>query len=65
MSDIHERLARLETRLTAVEELREDVRAIRDELTKYRGMIGGAAFLMTCVGTFLSFGKDWLLSHWK
>lgn len=65
MPDIGERVAVLEAKLAALDDIQAELKAIHDEMTRYKGFLGGCTFLITCLGTFLMFGKDWLLSHWK
>ncbi len=64
---IGERVAALEARVDSVEETQQqilsEVRAIHEEMTKYKGMVGGMAFLVTCLVTAFSLAKDWIVAH--
>ena len=62
-----ERIVVLETE---VKELKADqqeilacMHAIKDEMTRYKGFLGGIAFLASGVGIFLTVFKDWILKH--
>jgi hypothetical protein len=68
MSDkptITERVVVLETKMDNFEELTKEVRALHDELTKYKGMLGLASFIITCLLAAASLAKEWFMSHWK
>ena len=67
MTDQIERIAVLEAE---VRELKSDqkeilvcMHSIRDEMTRYKGFMGGIAFLASGVGIFLTLFKDWILKH--
>lgn len=62
-----ERIVVLETE---VKELKADqqeilacMHAIKDEMTRYKGFLGGIAFLASGVGIFLTLFKDWIFKH--
>lgn len=68
-STVLERIAVLEAK---VQEIRDDHQAILSQLKeinssliKYKGFIGGVAFVFTSVVTFLTFAKEWVLAHLK
>ena len=67
MTEHVERIAVLEAE---VRELKSDqaqilacVHEVRDEMTRYKGFLGGVAFLASGVGVFLTLFKDWLWKH--
>lgn len=67
MTDQVERIAVLEAQ---VQELKSDqqeilacMHAIKDEMTRYKGFLGGVAFIASGIGIFLTLFKDWLLKH--
>jgi hypothetical protein len=64
-----ERIAVLEARMDAVEKdssaILKELKAIHDEMTRYKGFMGGVAFLISGVAIVASFAKDWLISHIK
>jgi hypothetical protein len=67
MTDNVERIAVLESE---VKELKADqqeiltcMHSIKDEMTRYKGFLGGIAFLASGVGIFLTLFKDWLFKH--
>lgn len=62
-----ERIAVLESE---VKELKSDqqeilacMHAIKDEMTRYKGFLGGVAFIASGVGIFLTLFKDWIIKH--
>lgn len=64
-----ERIAVLEAK---VQEIRDDHQAILEQLKeingsliKYKGFVGGVAFVFTSIVTFISLGKEWLIAHLK
>lgn len=71
MSDtsLVERVAVLEAKMENVEEnqklLLQKQEEILQSLTRYKGFIGGIAFLASCIVTALSFAKEWVLQHLK
>jgi hypothetical protein len=66
MSD-NERLAVAETKITALEdnhaEMLKIMHEIKDEMTRYKGFLGGIAFLVSCLGVAFGLFKDWILKH--
>jgi hypothetical protein len=69
MTEHVERIAVLEAE---VRELKADqaqilacVHEVRDEMTRYKGFLGGVAFLASGVGVFLTLFKDWLWKHFS
>jgi len=68
MADNHiERIAVLETKVDDLqdnhEELLKLMHEIKDEMTRYKGFLGGIAFIASGIGIFLTLFKDWLLKH--
>jgi hypothetical protein len=67
MSDMNERLAVIETKVEDLEqnhkELLKLMHEIKDEMTRYKGFLGGIAFLASGVMICLTLAKDWLLKH--
>lgn len=62
MKEQVERIDRLEAK---IDEILKRQGKMEQELSKYKGFIGGISFVVSCVIVFMTFGKDWLLSHWK
>lgn len=66
MADPSERIAILETEVRAMKEHQEDIlrcmQNIRDEMTKYKGFIGGIAFVVSCLGVALTVFKEWIIN---
>jgi hypothetical protein len=62
-----ERLAIIETKVEDLEdnhkELLKLMHEIKDEMTRYKGFLGGIAFLASGVGIFLTLFKDWIFKH--
>jgi hypothetical protein len=67
MADMNERLAVIETKVEDLEanhkELLKLMHEIKDEMTRYKGFLGGIAFLASGVMICLTLAKDWLLKH--
>jgi len=67
MTDHHERLAVLETKVDDLEdsnkELLKLLHEVKDEMTRYKGFLGGVAFIASGVGIFLTLFKDWIIKH--
>lgn len=67
MSDMNERLAIIETKVEDLEqnhkELLKLMHEVKDEMTRYKGFLGGIAFLASGVGIFLTLFKDWIFKH--
>ena len=66
MSDL-ERIAVLETKVDNLEanhkEMLQLMHDIKDEMTRYKGFLGGIAFLVSCLGIALTLFKDWIVKH--
>lgn len=62
-----ERLVVIETKVEDLElnhkELLKLMHEIKDEMTRYKGFLGGIAFLASGVGIFLTLFKDWIFKH--
>jgi hypothetical protein len=69
MIDQIERMAVIETKIETLEdnhkELLKLMHEIKDEMTKYKGFLGGLAFLASGIGIFLTVFKDWILKHFS
>lgn len=67
MADSLERIAVLEAEVRAMKEHQDEIlkvmQGIRDEMTRYKGFIGGIAFVVSCVGVALTVFKDWVIDH--
>lgn len=67
MTDHVERTAVLETKVTALEdnhaEMLKIMHEIRDEMTRYKGFLGGIAFLISALGVALTVFKEWIIKH--
>jgi len=67
MSDHYERIAVIETKVEDLEqnqkELLKLMHEVKDEMTRYKGFLGGIAFLASGVMICLTLAKDWLLKH--
>jgi hypothetical protein len=67
MSDMNERIAIIETKVEDLEanhkELLNLMHEIKDEMTRYKGFLGGVAFIASGIGIFLTLFKDWILKH--
>jgi len=67
MTDQVERIAVLEAEVKSLKEDQQEIlicmHAIKDEMTRYKGFLGGVAFIASGIGIFLTLFKDWLLKH--
>jgi len=67
MTDSIERIAVLEAEVKSLQadqqEILTCIHSIRDEMTRYKGFLGGVAFLASGIGIFLTLFKDWILKH--
>jgi hypothetical protein len=67
MSDNIERIAILETKVNNLQDNHEEMlklmHDIKDEMTRYKGFLGGIAFIASGIGIFLTLFKDWLIKH--
>jgi hypothetical protein len=67
MADMNERIAVLEAEVRSLKDDQQEIlmcmHSIKDEMTRYKGFLGGIAFLASGVGIFLTLFKDWLLKH--
>jgi hypothetical protein len=67
MSDHIERIAILETKVNSLQDNHEEMlklmHDIKDEMTRYKGFLGGIAFIASGIGIFLTLFKDWLVKH--
>jgi hypothetical protein len=67
MSDMNERIAVLEAEVRGLKEDQNEIlvcmHSIKDEMTRYKGFLGGVAFIASGIGIFLTLFKDWLLKH--
>lgn len=67
MTDNVERIAVLEAEVRILKSDQQEILAcmhsIKDEMTRYKGFLGGIAFLASGVGIFLTLFKDWLFKH--
>jgi hypothetical protein len=67
MSDSIERIAVLEAEVEKLQESQKEIldciHAVRDEMMRYKGFLGGVAFLASGIGIFLTLFKDWIFKH--
>ena len=67
MTDQVERIAVLEAEVKALQVDQQEILAcmhsIKDEMTRYKGFLGGVAFLASGIGIFLTLFKDWIIKH--
>lgn len=68
MTEHVERIAVLEAEVRAMKANQEDIlqcmQGIRDELTRYKGFIGGIAFMVSALGVALTIFREWIIKHW-
>lgn len=46
---------------TIAKENRRQLNTIKEELARYKGMVGGALFILSALMTILMFAKDWII----
>jgi hypothetical protein len=67
MSDMNERIAVLEAEVKGLKKDQNEIlicmHSIKDEMTRYKGFLGGVAFIASGVGIFLTLFKDWIIKH--
>lgn len=67
MTDQIERIAVLEAEVQGLKkdqtEILKLMHEVKDEMTKYKGFLGGVAFLASGVGVFLTIFRDWIAKH--
>jgi hypothetical protein len=67
MADSLERIAVLESEVRSMKEHQDEIlkcmQSIRDEMTRYKGFIGGIAFVVSCLGVALTVFKEWIIKH--
>ena len=67
MTDHYERIAVIETKVEDLEqnhrELLKLMHEVKDEMTRYKGFLGGVAFIASGIGIFLTLFKDWIIKH--
>ncbi len=67
MSDHFERIAIIETKVEDLEDNHKELvrlmHEIKDEMTRYKGFLGGVAFIASGIGIFLTLFKDWIIKH--
>lgn len=69
MTEQVERIAVLEAEVSALKEEQDKilkcVQDIHSEMTRYKGFLGGIAFISSGILVFLTLFKDWVTSHIK
>jgi hypothetical protein len=67
MADMNERIAVLEAEVEKLQESQKEIldciHSVRDEMMRYKGFLGGVAFLASGIGIFLTLFKDWIIKH--
>lgn len=67
MGEPNERIAVLEAEVEALKEDQREIlkimHEIKDEMTKYKGFLGGIAFLVSGLGVFFTLFKEWIIKH--
>lgn len=67
MTEAAERIAVLEAEVDALKEDQREIlkimHEIKDEMTRYKGFLGGIAFLVSGLGVFFTLFKDWFFKH--
>lgn len=67
MTDQIERIAVLEAEVRSLKEEQDKildcVQNIHAEMVRYKGFLGGIAFIASGIGIFLTLFKDWITKH--
>lgn len=62
-----ERLVVVETEIDTLKdnhkEMLKIMHEIKDEMTRYKGFLGGIAFLVSCLGVAFGIFKEWIYKH--
>lgn len=56
--DLHNRLIVVETKLQALDEIRDSLALLNAELTKYKGMVGGILWIGSALMALIAIFKD-------
>ena len=63
----NERIAVLEAKVRTLDDNHSELLAlmheIKDEMTRYKGFLGGIAFLISCLTVAAGLFKDWIIKH--
>ena len=63
----NERLAVAESKIDTLEanhaEMLKCLHEIKDEMIRYKGFIGGVAFLVSCIGVLAGIFREWVTKH--
>lgn len=67
MTDQVERIAVLEAEVRSLKDEQDKilscVQNIHAEMVRYKGFLGGVAFIASGIGIFLTIFKDWIFKH--
>lgn len=67
MTEQVERIAVLESEVSALKEDQKEIlkcmHEIRDEMTRYKGFLGGVAFLISGITVCITLFRDWIADH--
>lgn len=67
MADQVERIAVLEAEVETLKDNHKEIlrcmHEIKDEMTRYKGFLGGIAFIASGIGIFLTLFKEWIIKH--
>lgn len=67
MTEHVERIAVLESEVGSLKKDQEEIlrimHEIKDEMTRYKGFLGGIAFLVSGLGVFFTLFKEWIIKH--
>ena len=56
---------RVEQLQADLQEILSELRSVNSQLTKYKGFIGGIAFVVSCLPVLWTFTKGYFTAHWK
>jgi hypothetical protein len=69
MTEHVERIAVLESEVQTLKENQKEIldcmHSIKDEMTRYKGFLGGVAFLISGVTVSFTLFKEWFTTHWN
>lgn len=67
MTEHVERIAVLEAEVRSLKEDQQEIltciQGVRDDMARYKGFIGGMAFLASGIGVFIGLFRDWIIKH--
>lgn len=65
---LYERIGNLEANQDSINSMLNNIQgkvdSFHDDMTRYKGMLGAAAFIASGILTCLTLLKSWIMNHW-